>query len=170
MARRLIPATVPFAAAAALLAGACAGPSDELDAATLVAAVPAALVPEAPEVVTDVVCPAELERGVGVVVSCEARVAGRPITLSVEQVDDAGRVSVATDAVLLDTADLAADLAARLQADLGVVVGAVCAGPRVVVPAAGDEVTCTANDEAGRPLELVATLLDAAGAYEVRPS
>jgi hypothetical protein len=152
-----------------LWASACAE-SDRIDADALGEAVPPALAPEAPEAVTAVLCPERIERGRGVVVACAVTIGGTPITVEVTQLDDDGAVAVRTDAVLLDTVDVAVDLGSRLRADLGVLVGVDCDGPRIIVPAAGDELRCTARDEGGRPLALVVRLLDADGAYEVRPA
>lgn len=173
MARVLTVPTFRAAGAAVACLGlvvACAGTPDELDAAGIAAAVPAALAPEDPGSVTDVVCPETVERGIGIVVTCSAEVGGTPVTATVEQLDDDGRLAIETTTVLLDRGDIAAGLADRLQSDLGVLVGVDCDDPRVVVPAAGDEFGCTASDEAGRPIELVVRLLDAEGAYDVRPA
>lgn len=170
MARILSIRPAAGAVACLVLLVACSGETDELDAAGIAAAVPAALAPEDPTSVTDVVCPETVARGTGIVVTCSAEVGGTPVTATVEQLDDEGRLAIETTTVLLDRGDIATGLGDRLQADLGVLVGVDCDEPRVVVPVAGDEFGCTATDEAGRPIELVVRLLDATGAYEVRPA
>ena len=150
-----------------VLAG-CAGESGQLDTATLETAIPSALVPDAPELVTGVRCPVEISRGVGLATGCTASINGTTVAIRVEQTDDQGSVRVTTDAVLLKVENLADDLAEELARDIGVEVSASCAGPSVLVPAAGQTLNCTALDTESRPIEFVVTLTDALGGYEVR--
>ena len=151
----------------ALLGLAACGSSDDLDVADLVDRLPSIIAPDQPGTVTDVVCPDAIARGEGEVDFCQARLSGDPITITITQVDDDGAVSVSIDAVPLVVESLADDLAARLTDDLQRPVTVSCDGPRLIVPVAGDVLACRMTDETGTQ-PVTVTLLDAAGAYEVR--
>lgn len=169
MARRLtLPLPIAALATLGLVAAGCGRETDRIDATSVVDAIPLAIAPEAPDLVRDVSCPEEIERGPGVTLECRLTLSGTPLVATVEQLDDEGRISVRTDTVVLDTHDLARDLGHRLEEDLGVVVGVDCDAPRLFVPEAGTELVCDARDEAARPIRFSVTLLDAEGAYEVR--
>ncbi len=148
------------------VATAC-GSSDSIDVADLVDRLPAIVAPDQPEAVTNVVCPDAIDRRPGAVDFCQARLSGDPITITVTQVDGDGAISVSIDAVPLVVESLSDDLAARLTEDLGRPVTVGCAGPRLIVPAAGDVVACELTDESGTQ-PVTVTLRDASGAYEVR--
>jgi hypothetical protein len=152
----------------ALVALAACGGADELDAGSLEEAVPPALLPEHPELVTEVSCPGPIERGEGTVNACTARIAGTAVGLSVTQVGEDGQARVALDRTLLDVDDLAARVAERLTADVGVPTSVVCDGPAVRVLTVGDELRCVATDTDDRDRTFVATVLDENANYDLR--
>lgn len=161
----LAAAALALGAAAALVA--CAE-ADEIDAPGLARDLPAAVLPEHPELVTDVVCPQPIEREAGVRTACFASIAGTAVELSVVQLDDDGSVRVEVDRPLLDVEQLAARIAERLTNDVGVPTSVVCEGPAIRVLAVDDEIRCDATDPDGRTRTFVATILDESAAYELR--
>jgi hypothetical protein len=144
----------------------CGGPS-KLDGDRLARDLPAAVVADHPELVTDVVCPPSIERTIGASFTCTALIAGEPVALDVVQVDDRGGVRVDVDRTLLDVGEVAADLAARLTRDVGVPTAVVCAGPPVRVLVVGDTLRCTATDPDGRERVFALTVEDDAGAVGI---
>jgi len=166
----------PFAAAHLALATVIAlgtavvacGEADELDSQGLARDLPVAVLPEHPELVTDVVCPHPIEREAGVRTACFASIAGTAVELSVVQLDDDGSVRVEVDRPLLDVELLAARIAERLTDDVGVPTSVVCEGVAVRVLAVDDEIRCDATDPDDRTRTFVATILDESAAYELR--
>ncbi len=156
-----------FVVVVALTGVVACGTSDNIDVADLVERLPLIVAPDQPETVTNVVCPDAIDRREGAVDFCQGRLSGDPITITVTQVDGDGAISVSIDAVPLVVETLSDDLAGRLTDDLGRPVTVSCAGPRLIVPTAGDVLTCQMTDESGtQPVSV--TLRDATGAYEVR--
>ena len=160
-----------FGAAAALgglpLVAACGGPP-RLDVTVLERVLPAQLVADHPEVVTDVQCPDPIERRAGVVVQCTAALGGVPVGVTVTQLDASGAVRAELDKPLLDVAASVATLAARLTKDLGVVTTLECSGPAVRVLAVGEVLQCTARDPSLRSRTLAVTVLDDTGALDAK--
>lgn len=150
-----------------LVAGACRE-ATKLDVDALQRDLPAAVVADHADLVTDVVCPPKILRGAGTVVECSAAISGTPVVLTVVQIDDDGAVRVELDRTLLDVGKLAADVAARLTKDVGVPTTVVCDGPAVRVLAVGDTYACTATDASNRSRRFRATILDQAGAFELQ--
>lgn len=164
MTRRAL--TVAALAGMALTA-ACSNDT-ELDAQKLQAALPAAVLEDHPDLLTSVVCPESIPTEIGASTLCFADLAGRPVELTVAQIDDEGTVSVDVDRTLLDVDDLAARIAERLSADVGVATSVVCEEPAVRVLEVGDEIECDATDADDRTRTFVATILDDAAAFELR--
>lgn len=162
----LAAAALTLAALGAALGG--CGEADELDAEHLARDLPAAVLPEHPELVTDAVCPQPIDREAGLRTACFASIAGTAVELTVVQLDDDGSVRVELDRPLLDVDQLAARIAERLTDDIGVPTSVVCEGPAVRVLSIGDEIRCDATDPEGRPHTFVATILDESAAYELR--
>jgi hypothetical protein len=158
---RTIVGAVALLGVALALAG-CREPT-KLDAAKLVRDLPAAVVHDHPEVVTDVQCPNPIRRNAGEVTQCHATVAGTPVKLTVTQVDRDGHVKVEADRTLLDIAKVEADIATRLTKDVGIETSIVCDGPRVRVLVVGETLRCTATDPSGRKRVFLADVLDETG-------
>ncbi|HEX7097225.1 MAG TPA: DUF4333 domain-containing protein [Acidimicrobiales bacterium] len=158
------------ALALAVVTGFAAGcaDADELDAEKLARDVPAAVLADHPELVTDVVCPEPIEREAGVRTACFASIAGTAVELTVSQLDDDGAVRVELGRPLLDVDLLSARIAERLTADVGVPTSVTCEGPPVRVLQVGDEIRCDATDDDNRTRTFVATILDESAAYELR--
>ena len=164
-------ARVATAAAAALLGAivaASCSPDTEIDSDNLVAALPGAVLEEHPELLTDVVCPEGIEPAAGTRTVCFADLAGDPIELTVVQLDDDGTVRVEVDRTLLDVEDLAARIAERLTADIGVATSVVCDGPPVRVLEVGVELRCEASDPDDRTNTYVATIRDDDASFDLR--
>ncbi len=148
----------------ALMASACGRPDAGFDTRTLETAIPAAIVPDDPTVVTDVTCP-DLPTSVATTITCSALVSGRPIEITaVISID--GEVNVSTDSVLLDLAGVADEAARRLSSDLGVESTVECPG-RVVVSVAGDTFRCSATDPGGVTHDLLITIIDDRGTWSI---
>jgi hypothetical protein len=160
------PGWVAIACALGLGAVACGG-ADEVDAGSIERAIPAAVLASHPELVTEVSCPEPVERGVGVVSPCSARIGDTVVELSVTQLDDDGEVRIVLDRPLLDVDDLATRVAERLTADVGDPTAVVCDGPAVRVLAVGDEIRCVATDTDDRDRTFVATILDEQANYDL---
>jgi hypothetical protein len=140
----------------------------ELDGDKLVAALPAAVLEDHPDLLDNVVCPDGIEPATGTTTVCFADLAGDPVELTVTQLDDEGTVRVEVDRTLLDVEDLSTRIAERLTDDVGVATSVVCEGPAVRVLEVGDEVPCDATDPDDRTRTFVATILDADANYELR--
>jgi Domain of unknown function (DUF4333) len=153
--------------ATVLVTTACREPT-KLDARRLERELPAAVLSDHPELVTDVSCPRPIERAAGTIVECDASISGTAVVLTVTQTDDKGAVGVALDRTLLDVDKLAAQIAARLTQDVGVATTVVCAGPVVRVLTVGDAISCTATDPSNRSRTFVATITDQTGAFDVK--
>jgi hypothetical protein len=165
LARVLASLTVALIGAGALAA--CSTDS-ELDSDELVDVLPAAVLADHPDLLTDVVCPPDIELAVGVTTVCFADLAGDPVELTVVQVDDDGRVRVEVDRALLDVEDVAARIAEQLSDDIGVATAVVCDGPPVRVLEIGTELRCDATDPDDRTNTFVATILDEDAAFDLR--
>ena len=163
MARLLI-----VVAAAMLLAAACAD-DPSLDEQSLLDGLPAAVLPDAPEVVADVACPEPTEATVARSSVCTASVHGEPITIDVE-VDEDGVVAATVRESFLDLAMVEAALVERLEVDLAVggdrdPPGVVCPGT-VVVDRRGLQFDCT-GESGGAVRALVVTIVDDDGGWTV---
>ena len=149
----------------ALLLGGCASAS-RVDPQSIEQLVPNAVWPSAPELVADVRCPVEIERGIGTEVACSLTFAGTPAEAIVTQVTDAGSVAIDFAPTVLEAAELAEDVADRLSADLDLDVTVRCDDP---FPAqlleVGATYVCTATDPQERPLRFVAELIDPEGTF-----
>jgi hypothetical protein len=151
------PAVVAVAALVVLLAG-CRG-ATRLDAPALAASLPATLVPDHPEIVTDARCPAPIARKVGTVTVCTASIGGTPVEVAVTQTDGDGAVAVRLESELLDVNAIAKTVADRLSRDIGVVTTVTCDGPAVRVRVVGERLACTAAEASGttRPITVEVT-------------
>jgi len=96
--------------------------------------------------VTDVTCPEDVELAAGTVTTCTAQVEGQEVTYSVEQTDDEGNVTITSDAVFVQVADVESALVSTFAADAGLDVTATCDADDRSVLVAGDglQLTCTA--------------------------
>jgi hypothetical protein len=154
-------------AAAAVWVAGCGEPAT-LDAGRLERDLPAAVVADHPELVTDVACPPSPDRAAGATFTCTAMIGDEPVRLDVVQLDDRGRVRVEVDRTLLDVEGAAADLAARLTDDVGVPTAVVCDGPPVRVLVIGERLSCTATDPEGRERVFSLEIEDESGAVGIR--
>lgn len=135
------------------------------DEADLESAIPAALVPDAPDVVTGVDCPGPILDG-PVGITCTAQLAGHEIPVSVE-IDAEDRAQISTPAVLVDVAAMAELAAERLTDDVGIVTMVECPGPPVVVSVPGERLRCAAVDVSGGSREVVITIESDLGDWTV---
>ncbi len=126
---------------------------------------PAALLPDHPELVTDVACSPVGEQGLGPV-PCTGSIAGEPVPLIVSRPDPQGRIHVRSPVELVTAAEVAAVAEVRLDRDLGVDNVVECE-PAVRVSRAGQEFACTATEPNGRRHSLTATLLDGLGSFRL---
>lgn len=151
-----------------VLLGAACGSPPRLDVTVLERALPAQLVADHPEVVTDVQCPDPIERRAGVVVECTATLGGMPVVVTVTQLDANGAVRAELDRPVLDVIGSAAVLAARFTKDLGVTTTIECTGPAVRVLVVGEVLQCTARDPSLRSRALAVTVLDDTGTLDAK--
>jgi hypothetical protein len=164
--RHRVRTVLSITAALAVVVTGC-GEADEVDAGSIEDAIPAALIPEHPELVTEVSCPGPVDRGIGTVTACTARIGGTAVEVTATQVDDDGALRVEMARTLLDVDDLAADLSRRLTADVGDPTSVICDGPVVRVLAVGDELRCVATDTEDRDHTFVVTILDEDANYDL---
>ncbi|MDA3041452.1 MAG: DUF4333 domain-containing protein [Actinomycetota bacterium] len=149
-----------------LTMGCAADPT--LDAASLEQVLPAQIVPDHPEVVTNVQCPTPIEMSAGISVVCTAEVGGDPVTMTVTQLDDVGSVTAELDQPLFDVEASADVLAAQLTDDLAIATTIVCVGPAVRVLDVGEVLSCVASDPSGRSRPLFVTIVDEAGTLDMK--
>jgi len=154
--------------AAVVMVSACGGSEPpELDVGTVERAVPLVLLPDNPELVTDVACPLLASPGLGPV-PCTASIAGLSVPLIVSRPGADGRVHVESPVELVMADEVASDAEERLDSDLGVDNEVTCE-PALRVSRAGQEFACTATEPNGRTHRLVAVLVDAAGSFRLDP-
>lgn len=114
---------------------------------------------------TGVECPEDIPVAVGSAVTCSAAVDGQPVTYTVTQDDDRGRLTI-THTRLLAVAEVEGAVSERLTAAVGEDVTAVCApeGRTVLVNEPGTPITCTAVNAAVPSITAeVAVQVDEAG-------
>jgi hypothetical protein len=165
-ARHAVRVLVGVVSVVALSSG--CGSSNRLDAAALARVLPGQILPDHPELLTDVVCPAPIEKRTGMITTCTAMLADAPMTIAVTQTDDNGAVSAVLDGAVLDVTKSAATLAARLTDDLGVSTTIECDGPAVRVLVVGEVLTCSARDPSLRSRTLSVTVLDDQGTLDAK--
>ncbi|SFO50984.1 protein of unknown function [Geodermatophilus obscurus] len=97
--------------------------------------------------VTDVTCPEDVELAAGTVSTCTAQVEGQEVSYTVEQTDDEGNVTIASEDVFVQVADVEAALVSTFATDAGLDVTASCDADDRTVLVAGDglQLTCTAT-------------------------
>lgn len=156
--------------------GAC-GESITRETSQVVEGLPALLVPDAPEVVTDVVCPevitatdatavATTDAPTDRTVSCTALLAGEPIEITLAvRADDTVRATL--DVALMRAEAVSAEMATRLSTDLAIATTVVCEGWPVVIQKVGRTFNCLATDPTGTTRSFVATVIDEAGQFEL---
>ncbi len=96
--------------------------------------------------VTDVTCPDDVELAAGTVSTCTAQVEGQEVSYTVEQTDDEGNVTITSEDVFVQVADVEAALVATFATDAELDVTASCDAQDRSVLVAGDglQLTCTA--------------------------
>lgn len=145
-----------WSAAAALavvvILSACSGP---LDVDGLEADLEGSVLPEYPDLVTEVRCPRPFEPAPFEVVRCDALISGAPVVIAVTVGESDQVVSANLEARLVDVVTIERLVAERFVADLGLTTTVTCGAPVVVVPADG-AIGCTAIDPRGteRPLTI----------------
>ena len=97
--------------------------------------------------VTDVSCPDDVELAAGTVTTCTAMVESQEVTYTVEQTDDEGNVTIASEDVFVQVADVEAALVSTFATDAELDVTASCDADDRTVLVAGDglQLTCTAT-------------------------
>ncbi len=158
----LVPAVT---ATVVVLAGACnsADRPNSVDISALVEAIPAELVPEYPEAVTDVVCPEIVFDGLGPVL-CTAFLAGSEIRIKVTRPDVDGQMKVSTAVKIVYASDVAEELGGRLSQDLGDVEEVGCE-PGVRVARSGEQFICRVTDRSRRTHRFITTLAGPDGEF-----
>lgn len=158
------------AALAVLLAG-CGGPT-ELDRATVEDEVALVLAPVAGPGIEAVTCPDRIERGAGEVVGCTVELADGlgAFEATVRQVGGDGELEVEPASVVVEVAEVEAELAVLLEADLDRVVEVVCGRGEHRLVEVGATFPCRVEDgDEQRSVDV--TIADGAGtrSYEVLP-
>jgi hypothetical protein len=127
--------------------------------------IPALVAPQAPSVVTDVVCPDGVPDDDGAITRCRAWVDGVAVEVQVTRRD--GVAAVRLDRALLVLDDVEATVAGRLTSDLGVAIVVRCEGARVRAASDGLALRCSGTDPSKRerPIEVA---VDASGSLSVR--
>jgi cytoskeletal protein RodZ len=100
--------------------------------------------------VTDVSCPDDVELAAGTVTTCTASLEGQEVTFTVEQTDDQGNVTIASDQVYVPVADVESALTEQFATNAGLDVVATCDG--------GDHTVLVAED--GLTLDCQVALVD----------
>ncbi len=146
-----------------LAAVACAD-DPPLDHQSLIEGLPAAVLPEAPDLVTDVVCPTPADATIAQTMTCTAAIHGEAITIDLD-IDAEGGVAATLRDELLDLTEVEAAAEGRLDDDLATLVDIRCPGT-VVVVRPGTRVDCTGTS-GGRQREMVVEIVDADGGWTI---
>lgn len=155
MARRLTVGLVLWSGT--VLLAACAEPAPPtLADGSLEAAVPGAVWPDDPSLVSGVDCPALDPALVAQSTTCTAMVGAAGVTLDVV-IDDLGAAVIEVRESLYAADDAADGLAERLRTDLGISAVQASCRPAVVLAEPGTTLDCTATHD-GRPIEVVLEL------------
>ncbi len=166
MAGRLIP----LLTAMALVAVGCAEPAPPtLATETVAAALPSAVWPADPSLVTEVECPDLDPVRIAQTGRCRARIAGDRVTIDVV-IDDQARTTATVREPLFDAGAAGTQLAERLRSDLSIDAGVpltVRCEPAVVVARPGALVTCV-GDRSGDLIDFEIEVLDDTGAWSLR--
>ena len=149
-----------------VLAGLFAGCASSLayDSDGLERQIPALLVPDDPEVVTDVQCPDVLPLTT-ISTRCLAVIGGSQVGVDVMLTED-GDAEISSDAYLVETASIAAAARARLGEDLDVVT-VTCPGSAVVVSVPDSQIACDAIDSDGNSHSMTVTIISATGDFAI---
>jgi hypothetical protein len=147
---------------------AACGDPDRLDPRALARVLPAQVVPDHPDLLTDLTCPERIDERAGSTAVCTASLAGSPVEVRVVQLDDRGAVRAELDRPVLDVARSARFLADRFSKDLGVATTIECDGPAVRVLVVGEKLRCTARDPSLRSRVLSVTVLDEAATLDAQ--
>lgn len=152
----------------ALLAAACAEPAPpSLAAGSLESALPAAIWPADPSVVSAVACPGLDTDLVAQTTVCTAVLGADSITVDVD-VDELGAADAVIREELFVVADAADGLAARLRADLGVDPLEVSCADAVVLAEPGRSLSCEASS-GERSISFTLVLGHRAGDWTLEP-
>ena len=138
-----------------------------IDVEAVEQAIPLALLPDHPDLVTDVACPQLGSDGLGPV-SCTAAVAVLAVPLIVSRPDVDGRVRVESPVELVLAVEVESLTEERLDSDLGVDNAVICK-PALRVSRVGQKFACTATEPNGRIHSLMAVLVDGAGSFRLDP-
>ena len=129
-------------------------------------AIPGKLVPDYPDMVTDVECPEMVERR-SVSMSCAVEIGGVAVVVTVD-IDERGRADLLVeDIFLLEVAELASHSAQRLESDGFGPVEVECDSQPVLVAVAGDQLDCDAVDPSGDRRPLVVTITSDQGDWKL---
>lgn len=137
-----------------------------VDVSTLERQLRADLLPDYPDVVTDVTCPAEINPDAGDQVTCVAVIGASPAEVTVTFGAEKGVAAAAVDDRLVDVVELNRLAAERLSADLQLPVELACPFPVMVINV-DDEVTCVATDQRRIERE-IGLMIDDAGVVAIR--
>ncbi len=151
-----------------LLATACTAIEPAgIDVEAVERAVPLALLPDHPDLVSEVACPLLGSEGLGPV-PCTAVIAGLSVPLVISRPDTDGRVHIKSPVEVVRAVEVASEAKVRLDSDLGVDNAATCE-PALRVSRAGQAFACTVTEQNGRIHHLTAVLVDGAGSFRLDP-
>ena len=158
---------IALAGVAALVGAGCAEPGPPtLADGSVVAALPAALWPDDPSIVTDVACPDLEPEPIAQTTTCTAVLDADGVTIDVV-IDEVGAATASVREPLFVVRDVADQLTARLQADLSIdAIDTECRSV-VIVAAPGRSVVCAATHD-GRPIEFEILLDDGGDEWTLR--
>ena len=133
------------------------------DQETFEKSVPSLLIPDNPEIVTSVKCPA-------FVVSentCTANIAGTEVTFVVEGPDASGQINIVSEFGIIRATDIDQKVKTQLDSDLGVSNQVTCS-PNVRVAQSGQTFSCIATDPSGEAHLFMADIQDTQGNFHLR--
>ena len=167
LARGVIAFSVCLTSCAVVIGCVQAEPRFEYDSDGLEALIFSELVPDRPEMVTEVDCPEHIGQN-STVVLCPALVGGMAVEVRAE-IDDRDRVELsADDFFLVDVDELEEHGGQRLADDLGGPVEVLCDAPSLLLAVAGKQLACEAVDPSGERYPLEVAIVSPDGDWQMQ--
>lgn len=119
----------------------------------------------------EVTCPDDVDAEEGTTFDCVAEVDDQELTIEVTMTDDEGNATFEATQAVLDLTRAEEAMSSDIGAQIGATVEVSCGERDFLVKDPGDTFECTATDDDGNSVTLVATVTDAEGhiEYETAP-
>ena len=133
------------------------------DQETFEESIPSLLIPDNPEIVTSVKCPAFVQSEN----TCTANISGTEVTFVVQGPDALGQINVVPEFGIIRATDIEQKVKTQLDSDLGISNQVTCS-PNVRVAEIGQIFSCMVTDPSGEAHFFMADIQDAQGNFDLR--